>query len=177
MHCISPNRFAHLISLLSKYATISIRGGGQQQLNSHHHLLPSARSNIAYAYGHLKEDKDASGTNEQVTNVKSNPSTMTKWSDNEFEEEDHFFHALYHNDDKVVTNVSTNNKKKTMDDEEDYSEDEFMFAKLHNKLFHRRGGGHHNIDNEEATTTTNVVRKNDFENVFQDIIEECSFFE
>lgn len=100
---------------------------------------------------------------------------MTKWSDNEFEEEDHFFHALYHNDDKVVTNVSTN-MKKTMDDK-DCSEDEVMFAKLHNKLFHRRGGGgHHHIDDEEATTS-NVVRKYDFENVFQDIIEECSFFE
>ena len=150
-----------------------MRGGGQQ-LNSHHHLMPSARSNIAYAYGHLKEDEDTAA-NEQVTNVKSNPSTMTKWSDNEFEEEDHFFHALYHNDDKVVSNVSTNNKKKTMDDE-DYSEDEVMFAKLHNKLFHRRGGGNHHIDDEEATTT-NVVRKNDFGVVFQDIIEECSFFE
>ena len=56
------------------------------------------------------------------------------------------------------------------------TEDEVMFAKLHNKLFHRRGGGHHHIDDEEDTTT-NVVRKNDIENVFQDIIEECSFFE
>lgn len=151
---------------------ISVRGGGQ--LNSHHAILPSARSNIAYAYGHLKEDSNEDNE-DTVTNVKSNPSTITKWSDNEFEEEDHFFHALYHNDDKVVTNVSNNNKKKAMDDE-DYSEDEVMFAKLHNKLFHRRGGGHHHIDDEEATTT-NVVRKYDFENVFQDIIEECSFFE
>ena len=136
--------------------------------------MPSARSNIAYAYGHLKEDHEDVAANEQVTNVKSNPSTMTKWSDNEFEEEDHFFHALYHNDDKVITNVSTK-KKKTMDDE-DYSADEVMFAKLHNKLFHRCGRWHHHIYDEEATMT-NVVRKNDIENVFQDIIEECSFFE
>lgn len=161
------------VSLL--YTNISIRGGGQQ-VNSHHHLLPSARSNIAYAYGHLKEDTNEDNEDD-VTNVKSTtPSTTTKWSDNEFEVEDHFFHALYHNDDdKVVTNVSNKNKKTKMEDE-DYSEDEVMFVKLHNKLFHRRGGGHHHIDDEEATTT-NVLLKNDFENVFQDIIEECSFFE
>ena len=61
-------------------------------------------------------------------------------------------------------------------DDEDYSEDEVMFSKLHNKLFHRRGGGHHHIDDEEATMT-NVERKTDFGDVFQDIIEECSFFE
>ena len=99
-------------------------------------------------------------------NVKSTTSTMTKWSDNEYEEEDHFFHALYHNNDaKVVKNVST---KTDVD-----SEDELMFKRMHDKFFHRRGGSEEGNEGNNRDTA-NVVREKYH---FQDVIEECSFFE
>ena len=83
-------------------------------------------SNIGYAYGHLNDNDKTATTkndNEKVVNVKSTSTQhKKKWSDKEFEEEDHFFHSLYHNndeDEKVVTNVSCK-KIKNKEDEDDF---------------------------------------------------------
>ncbi len=138
----------------------SIRGG---QLGHHPSIYPTALSNIEYAYGHLKENEGE----KDVTNVKST-STTKKWSDNDYEEEDHFFHSLYHNnDDKVVTNMSI--KKDSLDVE---LEDMVMFKKLNDKLFHRRRGDEErNKEEEDKREIANV--KYGLEEVF----EECTFFE
>jgi hypothetical protein len=133
----------------------------------HPSIYPDALSNVVYAYGHL-EDKNKKG---EVTNVKSTSSTKTKWSDNNYEEEDHFFHALYHNnDDKVVTKVST---KKYVGDSED-GEDEAMFERLHDKIFHRRRGSCEEGKDEDIISDIADVA---FGFNFEDVIEECSFFE
>lgn len=139
----------------------SVRGG---QLSHHPSVYPRALSNIAYAYGHIKDSNEE----EEVINVKSNTATTKKWSDEDFEEEDHFFHSLYHNnDDKVVTNVST---KKDFDDVD--SEDVIMFKRLNDKIFHRRRGGEEKkgkgVDEEEIE----IMRYG-----LQDVFKDASFFE
>lgn len=139
----------------------SVRGG---QLSHHPSVYPRALSNIAYAYGHIKDSNEE----EEVINVKSNTATTKKWSDEDFEEEDHFFHSLYHNnDDKVVTNVST---KKDFDDVD--SEDVIMFKRLNDKIFHRPRGGEEKkgkgVDEEEIE----IMRYG-----LQDVFKDASFFE
>ena len=144
----------------------SVRGG---QLSHHPSVYPRALSNIAYAYGHIKDsNEEEEAEEEEVINVKSNTATAKKWSDEDFEEEDHFFHSLYHNnDDKVVTNVSTKRDFEDVD-----SEDVIMFKRLNDKIFHRRRGGEEKegkeVDEEEIETMRYGL---------QDVFEDASFFE
>ena len=101
-----------------------------------------------------------------MVNVKST-STKKKWADNDYEEEDHFFHSLYHNnDDKVVTNVSTKKESEDVD-----LEDVVMFKRLNDKIFHRRRVGEEKKEGKDKREIVDV--KYGLEEVFDDV----SFFE
>lgn len=155
----------------------SVRGG---ELNPHPTVYPRALSNIAYAYGHIK-DTDDNEEEKVVKNVKSSSTTTSKkkWSDEDYEEEDHFFHSLYHNNDeeKVVTNASI--KKKVTTEEEDVeSEDEVMFKRLNDKIFHRGRDGEEKkegADNDVRETAN--MRHGLTMTGLQEVFEEASFFE
>jgi hypothetical protein len=139
----------------------SIRGG---QVTHHPPsiIYPRALSNIGHAYG-LKGTKE-NDSKKEVVNVKST-STTKKWSDNDYEEEDHFFHSLYHNnDEKVVTCVSA----KKIDSEDVDSEDVAMFKRLNDKIFHRRRGEQREKDEDDDRLEIANMKE---------VFEECSFFE
>lgn len=161
-------KFCELIyrSIYSPMLPNSVRGG--EQLNPHSSsIYPRALSNIAYAYGHIKDTDD-----EEVVNAKLSAATSKKWSDEEYEEEDHFFHSLYHNnDERVVTNVSIK-KKDTAEDVESEAEDEVMFKRLNDKIFHRRRDGEEKKEGGDNDREVANMRYG-----LEEVFEDVSFFE
>ena len=131
-------------------------------------MYPDAVTNVLHGYAEI--DKHTDEEIEHIHEVKTTSCRTKKkqphWEDEDYENEDLFFHTLVHNnDDKdsgVVENVSSRVGRGRFDND--------MFEKLNNKLFH------HDAD----TSNTNYESKEKVSSHanlhLHDILEDEEFF-
>ena len=132
-------------------------------------MYPDAITNVLHGYAEI--DKHTDEEIEHIHEVKTTSRRTKKqphWEDEQYENEDLFFHALVHNndvDDKdsgVVENVSSRVGRGRFDND--------MFEKLNNKLFH------HDADTSNTNESKEKVSSPHANLHLHDILEDEEFF-
>ena len=132
-------------------------------------MYPDAITNVLHGYAEI--DKHTDEEIEHIHEVKttSRRTKHPRWEDNEYENEDLFFHALVHNNDDVddkdsgvVENVSNRVGRGRFDND--------MFEKLNNKLFH------HDADTSNKNESKEKVSSRHANLHLHDILEDEEFF-
>ena len=124
-------------------------------------MYPDATTNVLHAYAEIDKHTD-----EEIEHIHEVKATATKkhpshWADEEYEDEDLFFHALIHNnDDKFEIHLKPKKSGRFDND---------LFEKLNDKIFHH----HHDeaSDDEHKTTEKKTISLH-----LHDVLDDDEFF-
>ena len=122
-------------------------------------MYPDATTNVLHAYAELDKHTD-----EEIEHIHEVKATATKkhhphWADEDYEDEDLFFHALIHNNDNKFE-IHLKPKKSGRFDND-------LFEKLNDKIFHH----HEAVDDEHKTTEKKTVSLH-----LHDVLDDDEFF-